>query len=318
MMAESVNDIGVVQQSVLKNIDEADSALRSQARTSFDLQQQLMRVRMVPFANAADRFYRIVRVTARELGKRAQLELHGAKVELDRGVLERITAPLEHLLRNALAHGIESVAQREGAGKSAEGRIQLELEQQGNDVVITLRDDGNGMNVDDIQRAAIARGLLAPDHNLSRRQLIELIFTPGFSTAAAVTEVAGRGVGLDVVKSEITALGGRVEVFSEIGKGTQFSIFLPLTLAIAEALLVRVGTRKYALPSAIVQQVQRFTPEALSVIQSIRELSWAGEGYRFSYMGELFGQRDAEPESKRFGRVLATAKRRFAVGRASG
>jgi chemosensory pili system protein ChpA (sensor histidine kinase/response regulator) len=304
MMAESVNDIGVVQQSVLKNLDEAEGALRSQARTSFDLQQQLMRVRMVPFANVADRFYRVVRVTARELGKRAQLELHGAKVELDRGVLERITAPLEHLLRNALAHGIEPVAQRENVGKVPEGRIQLELEQQGNDVVITLTDDGNGMNVEDIQRAAIARGLLSPDHNLSRRQLIELIFTPGFSTAAEVTEVAGRGVGLDVVKSEITALGGRVEVSSELGKGTRFAIYLPLTLAIAEALLVRVGSRKYALPSAIVQQVQRFTPEALAVIQSIRELSWAGEGYRFSYMPELFGQRDAVPEPRRFSHVL--------------
>ena len=304
MMAESVNDIEMVRQSVVKSLDESDAALAGQARTSFDLQQQLMRVRMVPFANVADRFYRIVRVTARELGKRAELELHGAKVELDRGVLERITGPLEHLLRNALAHGIESVAQREAAGKPVDGRILLELDQQGNDVVLTLSDDGDGLDVDQIQRTAVARGLITDTSNFSRRQLIELIFMPGFSTAATVTEVSGRGVGLDVVKSEITALGGRVEVSSQLGKGTQFAIYLPLTLAVAEALLVRAGSRTYALPAAIVQQVQRFTPEALSVIQSIRELSWNGDGYRFSYLLELFGQRDARPEAKRFSHVL--------------
>ncbi len=304
MMAESVNDIGVVQQSILKSLDEADSALLSQARTSFDLQQQLMSVRMVPFANVADRFYRIVRVTARELGKRAELDLHGAKVELDRGVLERITAPMEHLLRNALTHGIELPSEREASGKAPDGRIQIELEQQGNDVVINLSDDGKGINVDDIERTAIARGIIHAQHNLSRRQLIELIFTSGFSTATQITELAGRGVGLDVVRSEITALGGRVEVSSEVGKGTRFTIYLPLTLAIAEALLVRAGNRKYALPTAIVRQVQRFTPEALAVIQSIRELSWGGEGYRFIYLLDLFGQRDVSAEERRFSHVI--------------
>lgn len=304
MMAESVNDIGVVQQSVLKSLDEADAALLSQARTSFDLQQQLMGVRMVPFANVADRFYRIVRVTARELGKRAELDLQGAKVELDRGVLERITAPMEHLLRNALAHGIELPVDREAVGKAGDGRIQIELEQQGNDVVINLSDDGKGINVENIERIAIARGVIPAQHNLSRRQLIELIFTPGFSTASQITELAGRGVGLDVVRSEITALGGRVEVSSEFGKGTRFTIYLPLTLAIAEALLVRAGNRQYALPTTIVRQVQRFTPEALAVIQSIRELSWGGEGYRFIYLLDLFGQRDASAEERRFSHVI--------------
>src|SRR6185503_10511361 len=231
-LAEGVNDVSTVQQSLLRNLDDAGAALLAQARLSRDVQQRLFAIRTVPFGSLSERLYRILRVTARELGKRANLEIRGAQTELDRAVLEKLVGPLEHLLRNALDHGIEPRAQRAKAGKSETGEITLTVRQVANEIAIELADDGAGLNLDGVRAKAVAQGRIAADAHPSDAQLIECIFQPGFSTASKVTQVSGRGIGMDVVRYEIMALGGRVEVSTRPGHGTTFLLYLPLTLAV--------------------------------------------------------------------------------------
>ena len=201
-----------MQQSLLKNLDDADAALLAQARLSRDMQQQLFAIRTVPFGSLSERLYRILRQTAKELDKRANLEIRGAQVELDRSVLEKLAGPLEHLLRNALDHGIEPRAARAAAGKSETGEIALTVRQVGNEIAIELADDGAGLDLAQIRAKAVAQGRIADDAAPTDAQLIECIFLPGFSTATRVTALSGRGIGMDVVRTEIAALGGRVEV----------------------------------------------------------------------------------------------------------
>ena len=236
-MNESVHDVQTVQQSLLKNIDEAAAAMSAQARLNRELQQGLMNVRMVQFASISERLYRIVRQTGKELDKRANLELVGTGVELDRSVLEKMAAPFEHLLRNAIAHGLESEPLRIQNGKDPIGEIRLSLRQESNEVVFEFSDDGAGLNFAALHETATAKGLLEPGETVSDKQLTQLIFTSGISTATEVTEVAGRGIGMDVVRSEIAALGGRIDVSSKNGQGTQFIIHLPLTLAVTQTLM---------------------------------------------------------------------------------
>src|SRR6185436_60017 len=227
-LAEGVNDVATVQQALLKNLDDADAALLAQGRLSRDIQQQLFAIRTVPFGSLSERLYRILRQTARELDKRANLEIRGAQVELDRAVLEKLVGPLEHLLRNALDHGIEPRAQRTKAGKSETGEITLTVRQVANEIAIELVDDGAGLDLDRIRAKAIAQGRFKADDKPSDEQLIACIFEPGFSTASRVTQVSGRGIGMDVVRTEIETLGGRVEVSTRSGKGTTFRLYLPL------------------------------------------------------------------------------------------
>ncbi len=256
MMAESVNDVSTVQQNLLKNLDDANAAILAQARMNRQLQQELMSVRMVPFSSQAERLYRIVRQTAKELGKRANLEIRGGQVELDRSVLDKIGAPLEHLLRNAVAHGLEGRDTRLAAGKTEIGEVSLTLAQEGNEIIVTMADDGAGLNFERIRARGIEAGLLGADEAADEGRLIKLIFTPGFSTAAEVNQIAGRGIGMDVVKTEIGELGGRIEVNSVAGKGSTFRLYIPLTLAVTQALLVRAGTTgRYAIPSSMIEQV---------------------------------------------------------------
>jgi chemosensory pili system protein ChpA (sensor histidine kinase/response regulator) len=175
----------------------------------------------VPFASISERLYRIVRQTGKELGKRANLELSGTEIELDRSVLEKMTAPFEHLLRNAIAHGLETPEQRSRSGKPPIGEVHFSLRQESNEVVFELSDDGAGLDIGRIRHKALDSGLISADEEISDEQLMQLIFTAGLSTAGEVTEIAGRGVGLDVVRSEVSALGGRVDVSSETGKGVR-------------------------------------------------------------------------------------------------
>src|SRR5439155_10996655 len=233
---------------LLKNLDEADAALLAQARLSRDVQQQLFSIRTVPFASLSERLYRILRQTAKELDKRANLEIRGTQVELDRSVLETLVGPLDHLLRNALDHGLENREARRMAGKPETGEITLNIHQQGNEIAIELSDDGAGLDLRGIADKARKLELVPADADPTEARLIECIFAPGFSTAANVTQISGRGVGMDVVRSEIAALGGRVEVATVAGKGTTFTLYLPLTLAIAQTVLVRAGGRLWALP----------------------------------------------------------------------
>ena len=304
MMAESVNDVSTVQQNLLKNLNETEAALLQQARMTKDLQQELMHIRMVPFGSLTERLHRIVRQTAKELGKKVNLEIGGSQVEMDRSVLEKMTAPFEHLLRNAIVHGLEETEQRLSAGKTAFGEIRLEVRQEGNEIVLLFSDDGAGINLNAIREKALELGMLDANANPTAAQLMEMIFLPGFSTAKEVTQVAGRGIGMDVVRNEIASLGGRIEVDTQEGKGTSFTVSLPLTLAVTQAVLVHVGNLTFALPSIMVEQVQEVKPEALAKLYEAHELEWQGNRYPFSYLPHLLGKHEQTPTILRHNFVI--------------
>ncbi|HEY6863771.1 MAG TPA: Hpt domain-containing protein [Burkholderiales bacterium] len=304
LMAESVNDVSTVHQNLVNTVDETEKALLAQARLNRDLQQDLMRVRMVPFSSVSERLYRIVRQSAKEVGKRANLDIVGTQVELDRSVLERITAPFEHLLRNAITHGIETPDKRRAAGKADIGEIRLELTQESNEVQIVFSDDGIGLDIPRIREKAVQMGLLGEHVTLSDAEIADFIFQPGFSTAAEVTQLAGRGVGMDVVRNEIAALGGRIELKFQAGKGTQFTIFLPLTLAVTQAVVVRAGGRIWAIPAVMVEQVLQLREEQLEKAYKNAHAEWQDRRYPFHYLPHLLGSADARAEKTRFSPVL--------------
>ncbi|WIM04630.1 MAG: Hpt domain-containing protein [Candidatus Nitricoxidivorans perseverans] len=297
MMAESVNDVATVQHNLLRNLDHADAAVAAQARLNRELSQSLMGMRMLPFNTLADRLHRIVRQTAKELGKRANLDIRGGQIELDRSVLEKMTGPLEHLLRNAVVHGLEAPEQRVASGKAGVGEIMLTLTQEGNEVQIELADDGRGLDLALIRAKAVERGLAGADAD--ERQLTQLIFLSGFSTAEQLTELSGRGIGMDVVKNETASLGGRIEVTSTAGQGSLFRIYLPLTLAVTQAVLVRSGSRSYAIPSAMVEQVGELKPEAIGKIRADGGTDWLGNHYPWHYLPRLLGDGQAGPPPQR-------------------
>ncbi len=303
-LSEGVNDVSTVQQSLLKNLDVADAALVAQGRLARGVQQQLFSIRTVPFGSLSERLYRIMRGTARELGKRANLEIRGGQTELDRAVLEKLVGPLEHLLRNALDHGIEPRARRAKAGKSETGEITLTVRQVANEIAIELTDDGAGLRLDQLRAKAVANGRIAADAQPTDAQLIAWIFEPGFSTASRVTQVSGRGIGMDVVRSEITALGGRVEVSTRVGQGTTFLLYLPLTLAVAQAVMVRAGGRLWALPAPMVEQVLHVKADALVNMYVQRRVEAEGLSYPFQYLPRLLGDSHQIPESTRSNPVL--------------
>jgi chemosensory pili system protein ChpA (sensor histidine kinase/response regulator) len=303
-LAESVNDISTVQHILLARLGEADAALIQQTRLNRELQQNLLRVRMVPLYSVAERLYRTVRQTARDVGKRAQLDIQGGELEIDRSVLEKITAPIEHLLRNALAHGIEAPEVRHAAGKAEFGEITLSARQSGNEMMLTVKDDGRGLDFERIRQKAESLGLLTPGIEPSETLLAQMIFAAGFSTAEMVSQVAGRGVGMDVVKSEISALGGRIDIASASGNGTTFNIYLPLTLAMTQAVMIEAAKQEYALPSPLVQQVIELKPDALEKALAAGEIEWRGERYPLSYLPRLLGDADSTHEVQRYNPVL--------------
>lgn len=304
LMAESLHDITTVQQSLLGNIDETELALTHQVRLNRELQEELMRMQTVPLAHHAERLHRIVRQTAHELGKKAQLVVHGSEVELDRGVLERIVAPLEHMVRNSIAHGIETPQQRLTAGKPESGQVTLDAAQEGNEIVIRLADDGRGLDLDAIERRARARGLLALGQAADAARLTEMIFASGFSTAEQVTEIAGRGVGMDVVKNEIAALGGRVETTTRSGRGAAFTVYLPLTLAVAQVVLVSAGRRTYAIPASLIEHVKDVRAAEVPQLRASEAIKWQGNSYPLFYLPHMLGRPSAEPPATGYSSLL--------------
>ena len=299
MMAESVSDVAAVQQNLLRNLDHADAAVAAQARLSRELSQRMMGVRMVPFESLAERLHRVVRQAAKDSGKRVNLDIRHGQTELDRSVLDKMGGPLEHVLRNCVAHGIEDPAKRAAAGKEAIGQIVLSLAQEGNEIVLAIADDGAGLDFERIRQRGIERGLIAPDAETDEATLTQLILQPGFSTAEEVTALAGRGVGMDVVKSETVSLGGRVEVTSVTGRGATFRIYLPLTLAVTQAVLITAGNRRYALPSSMIEQATEHKPDAASRIRSTGSTEWLGNRYPYHYLPALLGEKNATPPPAR-------------------
>ena len=287
---ESVHDVQTVQHALLKNLDETQAAMSAQARLNRELQQSLMNIRMVPFNSINDRLYRIVRQTSKQLGKRANLDLIGTGVEIDRSVLEKMTAPFEHLLRNAIAHGLESELLREQAGKAPFGDIRLTVGQQNNEVVFTLSDDGAGLDFAALRAKAISKGLLPADDDSSEAELTQLIFATGLTTANEVSEIAGRGIGMDVVRSEIAGLGGRIDVSSSTGKGTQFTIHLPLTLAVTQVLMVRCNEATYAIPAAMVAQVRQVKAAEMPALYQANQMDNQGVTYPLQYLPTLLDE----------------------------
>jgi chemosensory pili system protein ChpA (sensor histidine kinase/response regulator) len=298
-MAESVNDVATVQQNLLKNLDDANAALIAQSRLNRGLQQALMGVRMTPFASQAERLFRIVRQSAKELGKRANLDILGGQVEVDRSVLDKMMAPIEHMLRNAVAHGIESRDERLAAGKREVGDITLKLTQEGNELILAMSDDGRGLDSARIRARAEALGLLEPGQPADDALLFDLIFRAGFSTAGEVSQLAGRGVGMDVVKTEVADLGGRIEIVSQLGQGTTFRLYLPLTLAVTQTLLLRAGNHNYAVPATMIEQVIELKEAGLADLRARGEMEWKGNRYPFHYLPHLLGDGDVQPEAQR-------------------
>ncbi len=300
MMAESVNDIATVQRNLQRSVEGAEDELSAQARQARELQRDLLRTRMVEFDAIAERLYAVVRQAGKELGKQVRLELRGGSFELDRGVLERMAPAFEHLLRNAVAHGIEPAEQRQAQGKPAAGTITIDVRHEGNDVAITFRDDGAGLDLPRIRAKAIAQGLLAPDAELGVSDAANLIFQSGFSTAADVTGIAGRGVGMDVVRAEVNALGGRIETSTEAGQGTAFRLVLPLTTAVTQVVMLRAGELTVGMPANLVEIVRRAT--AVDLEQAYRSGFYeeGGERLPFFWAGALLQSsvRSKEPVGK--------------------
>jgi chemosensory pili system protein ChpA (sensor histidine kinase/response regulator) len=303
LMAESVNDVSTAQDNLLAGLNEADGALIQQSRMTRTLQQELMRIRMVPLNTLAERLHRVVRQAAKETGRKGQLELDGGQTELDRAVLDKIAAPLEHLVRNAVAHGIEAPRAREAAGKPEYGEVRLAARQEGNEIVLTLSDDGAGVNFAAVEARARALGWLKPNENATQDQLEQLLFRSGFTTADAVTEVAGRGIGLDVVRNEIAGIGGRVRLDTQAGAGSRFTIRLPLTLALTQVVLARAGGQTYALPASLVTLVREARADQIHALHEAGHVDLGGDVYPLRTLAELVG-RKAQPGEGRFRTIL--------------
>ncbi|MBV8974741.1 MAG: response regulator [Sinobacteraceae bacterium] len=295
-LAETANDVASIQQLLENLAKDTQNLLQQQARTITELQNGLMRTRMVPFQRHVQRLARIVRQAAADTGKRAELTVEGASGELDRQVLERMLPPFEHMLRNAVVHGIEKPEERIKRGKPDTGRIVLELHREGAEVMVRLTDDGGGMNLKAIRDKAQALGLIDTGQTLSDEEAMQLILEPGFSTAGAITQQAGRGVGMDVVATEIKRLGGALHMETKAGEGTVFTIRLPLTLAISHALVVRTGEEYYALPLPTVEGVLRLSkPEVAAHLgRDAGAFDYAGQKYRFQHLANFVGLSPSE------------------------
>ncbi|HET9029899.1 MAG TPA: chemotaxis protein CheA [Candidatus Aquilonibacter sp.] len=267
------------------------------ARTTNEIQESIMKVRMVPIGQVFDRFPRMVRDVAKARGKEVQLSISGAETDLDKTIVDEVGEPLMHLLRNCVDHGIEMPDERERRGKPRHGTIALNAYHEGNQIIIEVTDDGNGIDLDKVRARGIKQGLIGSDDRLSDREIIELIFTPGFSTAEVISDVSGRGVGMDVVKKNITRLKGVFDVNTVPGAGTTFTIKLPLTLAIIQALLVRVADELYAIPLDSVIESQRVEMQDVRTVHGNEVITLRGQVVplvRIADFFELGGQRDPD------------------------
>ena len=315
-LAESASDLSSLKDLLQSLTTEAEGLLVQQSRVTAELQDGLMRTRMVPFERHVPRLTRLVRQIAKEADKRAELAVEGASGELDRQVLEKMLPPFEHMLRNAVVHGIESSEERQKSDKSATGRITIRLHREGSEMVIDVSDDGKGLDVDAIRSKAYELDMLKPDSKVTDEEIMELILTPGFTTAGKVTQAAGRGVGMDVVANEVKKLGGSLRISSVTGQGTNFTVRLPFTLAITQSLVVRTGEEVYALPLPSVEGVARIPRGELENLLSQSEPSfeYGEETYKFRHLGMYLGGQAAKlPEDEPFIPVILVRAGEFSA-----
>jgi len=286
---ESASDLLDLKETLDRSNHDAENLLQQQGRINTELQEGLVRTRMVPFERMLPRLKRIVRQVAQELGKDVEFVVDNAEGEMDRNVLERMAAPLEHMLRNAVDHGLEPADVRIAAGKPARGRISLDLSREGGDIIFDIRDDGAGVPLDAVRRKAIKRGLLAPDSDISDRDVLQFILQPGFSTAEKITQISGRGVGMDVVHEEVRQLGGTMSIDSTPGQGVHFRIRLPFTVAVNRALMVQCHEDQYAIPLNTIESIVRVLPAELDGYYQLDPptYTYAGQRYELCYLGEL-------------------------------
>jgi len=286
---ESASDLLDLKETLAQRAQEAYSLLQQQARVNSQLQEGLTATLMVPFERLVPRLQRVVRQVASELGKQVELVVGNAEGELDRSVLERMVAPLEHMLRNAVDHGLESREARLAAGKPEHGTIHLNLLHEGADIVIEMTDDGAGVPLEAVRRKAIKRGLLDPQAHLSDHEVLQFILRPGFSTAEKITQISGRGLGMDVVHEEVKQLGGSMTIESAQGKGARFLIRLPFTVSINRALMVHLGEDQYAIPLNTIEGIVRVPPAELAACYQLDtpQYVYAGHTYALRYLGEL-------------------------------
>ncbi|MEM7366074.1 MAG: hybrid sensor histidine kinase/response regulator [Pseudomonadota bacterium] len=295
VLSEGASDMMDLKDTLVDKSRDAETMLHQQARINRELQEGLTRTRMEPFARLIPRLRRIVRQISTEVGKSVKFDAFNVEGELDRNVLDRIVAPLEHMLRNAVDHGIESPEDRHTAGKPEQGRISLRLDREGGYVVLTVSDDGGGINVDAVRSKAIERGLIDESGIHTDHDVMQFIMHAGFSTAQQVTQISGRGVGMDVVASEIKSLGGTITIDSTPGVGTEFTIRLPFTVSINRALMVVVAEETYAVPLNTIEGIVRVSPyelEAYYQPENAPMYEYAGQPYRLEYMGKMLGRSD--------------------------
>lgn len=288
-LLESASDLQDLRDTLVDKSRDAESLLLQQSRINTDLQEGLMRTRMVSFSRIVPRLRRVVRQVGSAVGKHVNLQLGNVEGELDRSVLERVLSPLEHMIRNAIDHGIEAQDKRLELGKNPEGTISISFSREGGDVLIRLADDGRGLDIEAIRARAFAMGLLNEHTSYSDNDIAQCIFQPGFSTSAAVTQTSGRGVGMDVVNSEVRQLGGTVTMTTRQGAGTEFQVRLPFTVSVNRALMIELGEDSYALALNSISGVTRISREQLLDFYRNpgRTLEYGGQNYEVRYLGSL-------------------------------
>ncbi len=296
-LQESASDLQDLKGTLLDKSRDAEALLLQQSRINTDLQESLMRTRMVPFSRLVPRLRRIVRQVGNELDKPVQLQLDNVEGEMDRTVLEKIIAPLEHMIRNAIDHGIEAADDREKKGKSRDGTIELTFGREGGDIVLRLADDGRGLDIKAIREQALARQLLLPEAQISDQEVMQFIFQPGFSTSRKVTQVSGRGVGMDVVSSQVRQLGGTISINSQADIGTEFVIRLPFTVSVNRALMIRNSDDLYALPLNTINGVVKMDVQELAHYYQDpnARFKYARTEYKVCYLGTLLNSRVKPP-----------------------
>jgi len=297
--------------SFKSNMGKFRSTSQNLGRITGELQEGVMRIRMVPISQIFSRFPRLVRDLSKTLGKKINLVIEGEETELDKSVIEDLLDPIMHSVRNCIDHGIESAEVRRAAGKPEEGRVLLKATNEGNMIVIEISDDGKGIDVEAVWKKAVDRGIISPGKVLTDVEAFNLIFDPGFSTAKEITSISGRGVGLDVVRRQIDKLNGTVTVNSELGKGTKFIIKLPLTLAIIQGLLVRVGSEIYSIPITSVIESLRIKPEEIKRIDNYEVFNIRSDVISLLRLNRLFGIKTEEHKDYNFIVIVGTAERKM-------